>query len=75
MSRTKNAIAHEGNIYVSVPEAARLLGTTVPKLRQFAVAEGLEFQNFRADGRFYIAEEALNAYMTRLNKAPIVPRR
>lgn len=38
---------HEGKLYYSMPAAARLLGTTTPKLKQLLIPEGFEWANFR----------------------------
>ena len=59
---------------MTVPEAARQLGTTVPNLKKIAVAEKLEFVNFRSNGKLYVSEDALNAYRSRCGKPPVTLR-
>lgn len=61
----KNSMGRNGKIYHSVPETARLLGTTTTKLKQFAHAEGLEFENFKANGKLWISDESVQAYLRR----------
>lgn len=71
---TKHTIAVEGKIYFTIPEAARLLGTTTTKLKRIAVQEGLDFQNFRPNGKLYISEENVNAYRERNDQTAVIPR-
>lgn len=61
----KNSMGRDGKVYHSVPEAARMLGTTTTKLKQFAVAEGLEFENFRSNGKLWISDEQIQACIAR----------
>lgn len=68
MAKTKNSMSHEGKVYYTVPCVARMLGTTTTKLKQIAEAEGLEFQNFRVNGRLWISAKSVDEY-TRRQKA------
>lgn len=71
----KNARVHEGKIYFSIPEAARMLGTTTTKLSQIATAEKLEFTNLKVNGKLWVSEISLNAYQARQGKGPVAPKR
>lgn len=73
MTAKKRYCTHGGKAYVSVPEAARLIGTTATKLKEIAVAEGLHFQNFRANGRLWIGAEDINAYLVRHGAIAVIP--
>lgn len=61
----KTQVMHEGKLYYSVAAAAKLLGTTSPKLKQIMVPEGFEWTNFRVNGPIWISAESIVSYMRR----------
>lgn len=73
MTAKKPYCTHDGRAYVSVPQAARLIGTSAAKLKEIAIAEGLQFQNFRTNGRLWISVDDINAYLARHAAFPAVP--
>lgn len=60
---------HEGKLYYSMPAAARLLGTTTPKLKQLLIPEGFEWANFRVNGPIWVSAESIAGYLSRRGKA------
>jgi hypothetical protein len=62
----KHQVTHEGQLYYSVSLVAKLLGTTVAKVKQIANREELEWQNLRDNGPIYISAASFNAYEKRL---------
>lgn len=68
MTTVKNSMTKDGKVYHSVPHVARLLGTTTTKLKQIALAEGMEFVNFRANGKLWISARSVADYLDRFAK-------
>jgi len=65
MTAKKQHMMHEGKLYYSMAHTAAMLGTTTPKLKQFMVAEGLDWANFRVNGPIWISAESIVAYQKR----------
>lgn len=61
----KNQLLHEGKLYYSMPAAAKLLGTTTPKLKQIIVPEGIECLNFRVNGPLWVSASDLASFLRR----------
>lgn len=64
----KSQKIHEGKVYYSFSAAARLLGTTTPKLKQILIPEDIEFMNFRDNGALWVSADDLIRYMERRKK-------
>jgi hypothetical protein len=62
---TPKQIVHEGKLYYSLAEAARLLGTTTGKLKEIIGPEGIEYRNFRVNGRMWVSALDLANYLRR----------
>lgn len=65
----KNQIIHEGKVYYSFAAAARLLGTTTPKLKQILIPEDIEFLNLRVNGPLWVSADDLIRFIERKKKS------
>jgi len=54
---------HAGKIYYTVGGAAKVLRTNAFKVKELMVKGELEWENFRANGRLYISETSIIAYL------------
>ncbi len=61
----RSQVIHNGKLYYSMTASARLLGTTVSKLRQAMIPEGLEWTNIRVNGPIWISADSLESYRRR----------
>jgi len=66
---TKKATTCGGHLYYSVPTTAKLIGTTTTKLKSIALAEGMQFENLRVNGKLWIRADSVDAYLSRRTKA------
>jgi hypothetical protein len=64
----KTQTMHEGKLYYSMPAAARLLGTTTPKLKKLLIPEGFEWTNLRENGPIWVGAESIAGYLSRRGK-------
>ncbi len=64
MTRTTHKLI-AGQLYCSLAEAARALRTTTPKLKTIIAQEGIEYRNFRVNGRMWVSVRDLTDYMKR----------
>ena len=64
-------IVHNGKVYYPIASAARMLGTTTPKIRKLVEQGDLVSTLLRVGGRTMITAESLATYIER-NK--VVPR-
>lgn len=55
-------VTHAGKAYYTVAAAARLLGTTTPKIREMMGRGELEWTQLRVNGRLRIPAEGIIAY-------------
>lgn len=56
--QTKRKI-HDGVPYFAVPDAARLLGTTTPKVREMMGNGGLEWMQFKENGKLFVSGRSI----------------
>lgn len=61
----KTQMVFEGELYYSMPAAARLLGTTTTKLKQIIGPEAIEYRNFRVNGALWVNAKDLANYLRR----------
>ena len=54
---------HAGKIFYTVGGAAKVLRTNAVKVKELMVKGELEWQNFRVNGRLYISEASIIAYL------------
>lgn len=54
---------HAGKIYYTVGGAAKVLRTNAVKAKELMVQGALEWENFRVNGRIYISETSIIAYL------------
>ena len=52
-------VIHEGSAYYSVLDAARLLGTSAPKVREMMGNGNLEWTQFRVNGKLFITAKSI----------------
>jgi hypothetical protein len=54
---------HAGKIYYTVGGAAKVLRTNAVKVKELMVQGELHWENFRVNGRIYISETSIIAYL------------
>ena len=59
-------ILHEGRYWVAIPAAARLLHTSVPKIREAMGRGDLEWTQIKLNGKPFVGVESLHSYGLKL---------
>jgi hypothetical protein len=62
MARNKpiKKVIHDNVAYFSVPDAARFLGTSAPKVREMMGNGGLEWKKFKENGKLFVTAKSLS---------------
>jgi hypothetical protein len=57
----------DGLAYITISDAAKYLSISTVALRKIALSEGLEFVNFRENGKLWVSLESVRAIVSRKN--------